>query len=237
MDLLGDERDQWEALKSWLRQNGMALVGGLVLGTVVLLGWRWWQDRQQTQHQASTAAYETLLRAFDSPEKDAPGKAFDTFIKAQADSAYGPAARLAYARLLVERDELDKAAEQLSVVSAKAPDEQLRVVARLRLARVQLAQGKHDVALATLGAAPEGPFKSAFTEVRGDILLAKGDVEGARSSYQAALAARGANELAAGGQPGRQDLLTLKLDDLPAAAPAAAPAPVPAAPAPAKATP
>lgn len=230
MDLLGDERDQWEALKSWLRQNGMALVGGLVLGTVVLLGWRWWQDRQQTQHQASTAAYETLLRAFDSPDKDAPGKAFDTFIKAQADSAYGPAARLAYARLLVERDELDKAVEQLSVVSTKAPDEQLRVVARLRLARVQLAQGKHDVALATLGTAPEGPFKSAFTEVRGDILLAKGDVEGARSSYQAALAARGASEVAAGGQPGRQDLLTLKLDDLPATAPVAAPAPAPAAP-------
>ncbi len=232
MDLLGDEQDQWEALKAWLRHNGMALVAGLLLGTIGLFGWRWWQGHQVEQQQGSTTAYEALLQSFDNPDKDAAGKTFDSFIKVHADSAYGPAARLAYARLLVERNELDKALPQLSDVATKAADEQLRLVARLRLARVQLALGKHDEALATLGTLPEGAFKSVYAEVKGDVLLAKGDQAGAVAQYQAAQASRQASDAALGGQAGREDLLALKLHDLSAVA--AAPA---ATAAPAKATP
>ena len=231
MDLLGDEQDQWEALKGWLRQNGMALVAGLLLGTIGLLGWRWWQGHQVEQAQASTTAYEAMLQSFDSPDKDAAGKAFDSFIAAHAGSAYGPAARLAYARVLVERNELDKAVTQLAEVSSKAGDEQLRLVARLRLARVQLALGKHDEALATLGSLPEGAFKSTYAEVKGDVLLAKGDQAGALAQYQAAKAARQSGELGLAAQaPGREDLLALKLHDLSAAAPAATEAPAKATP-------
>ena len=66
-------------------------------------------------------------------------------------------------------------------------DKELRFVARLRLARVQVDMGKPDDALATLAAAEPGAFKGRFHEVRGDALLAKKDVPGAVREYQAAL--------------------------------------------------
>ena len=74
MDLLS-EGDQWEAVKAWLRQNGLPIVGGLLLGALLLTGWRWWQGHQLAGQQASYSAYENLLGTFDAGDADESGKA------------------------------------------------------------------------------------------------------------------------------------------------------------------
>ena len=63
---------------------------------------------------------------------------------------------------------------------------QLALVARTRLARVQLAQGNADAALATLAAVQPGGFVARFAEIRGDALHAKGDVAGALAAWREA---------------------------------------------------
>jgi predicted negative regulator of RcsB-dependent stress response len=66
---------------------------------------------------------------------------------------------------------------------------ELRHIARLRLARVLIDQGKPDEALKTLAKAPPGGVRVRYHEVRGDAFYAKKDVKSALSEYQAALAA------------------------------------------------
>jgi predicted negative regulator of RcsB-dependent stress response len=74
-----------------------------------------------------------------------------------------------------------------------------------RLARVLHAQGDHAAALELVsGEAPDG-FVGAWAEIRGDILLAQGDLEQARMAYQEALD----NQV---GQGFGQSLLQIKLD-------------------------
>lgn len=220
MDLLS-EGEQWEAIKAWLRENGLAIAAGLLLGGMALGGWKWWQAHQDSQRLAANGAYENLLRSFDAGDIAAAERQLEQFQRDFGGSAYAAPADLAAARVYVARNDLDKAATRLRNVEATSRDEQLRVIARLRLARVQIAQGKPDDALATLGSASEGSFQSGFAEVRGDALFAKGDRAGALREYLAARSAR-----SAGGQSGGldgADLLDLKLNDLrPAAAAAAA---------------
>jgi predicted negative regulator of RcsB-dependent stress response len=88
-----------------------------------------------------------------------------------------------------------------------AKDDELKMVARLRLARVQAAQGKYDEALGTLKVENAGEFASRLADTRGDVLLAKGDRTGALKEY---LAARSTEN------NGRLDfeLLDLKIRDL-----------------------
>jgi predicted negative regulator of RcsB-dependent stress response len=222
VDLLS-EGEQWEAVKAWLRQNGLAIIAGALIGVIALLGWRWWQNRQDTQGLAANAAYQRLLGTFDSGDVDGALKQLDALRKDYGDSAYAAPAQLAAARVHVARNELDKAAALLRSVADTSKDDQLKVVARLRLARVQIAQGKADDALATLGMADAGAFRSAFAEVRGDALLAKGDRAGALKAYEAARSGRGPGAQAAGAEGA--DLLDLKINDLSVAAPATAAAP------------
>ena len=111
------------------------------------------------------------------------------------------------ARVQVEANELDKAAASLKSVMDNATDDELKMIARLRLARVQSAQGKYDDALATLKVDEPGEFAPRLADARGDVLLAKGDRAGALREY---LAAR------TGENNGRVDieLLDLKIRDL-----------------------
>ena len=65
-------------------------------------------------------------------------------------------------------------------------DQQLRLVARARLARVQLAQGNADGAIATLAGAQPGAFGPLFESIRGDALYVKGDRPAALASWRKA---------------------------------------------------
>ena len=92
------------------------------------------------------------------------------------------------ARVQVEANELDKAAAGLRFVMDNANDDEIKLIGRLRLARVLSAQKKHDEALALLKVDKAGEFAPLVADARGDVLLAKGDREGALREYLAARA-------------------------------------------------
>ncbi len=91
-------------------------------------------------------------------------------------------------------------------------DPQLRLLARVRIARVQITENNADAALKTLEGAEPGGFAARFDEVRGDALLAKGDRAGALAAWRKAEAAAGGK----GDRPATVDLegLRLKIWDL-----------------------
>ena len=120
---------------------------------------------------------------------------------------YASLGTLIAARVQVEANELDKAAAGLKSVMDNAKDDELKMVARLRLARVQAAQGKYDDALATLKVENAGEFAPRIADTRGDVLLAKGDRDGALKEYLAARASEDNGRL-------DFDLLDLKIRDL-----------------------
>jgi predicted negative regulator of RcsB-dependent stress response len=182
------EREQWEWLKSWVRSNGPWIVGGILLGAGILVGWRWWEARTDRLALEAGAKYQEMLQALDRGDKTRAQTLTSDLQREYPTSPYVDQAHLINSRLAVEAGELDKAADILKSLMEKTKDEQLALVARLRLARVHLARGKPDEAMATLDAVDAGAFKPRYQEVRGDALLAKGDKTGALKEYQAASA-------------------------------------------------
>ncbi|MEJ0039203.1 MAG: tetratricopeptide repeat protein [Gammaproteobacteria bacterium] len=215
MDEYLSETEQWERLKAWLRSYVGWILGGVVVALAGLAGWNWWQDRQDRLGLDASARYEQMT---DALQKNDPTRAKSIAAELEKDfpnSPYVDQAHLFEARLAVEANDLPKADSLLRGVMDRTKDGQLALVARLRLARVQLAQNKPDDALATLGGKPAGSFEARFAEVRGDILFAKGDKPGALKEYLTALAGSDARSV-------DTQSLQLKINDLKADAPAAA---------------
>ena len=72
---------------------------------------------------------------------------------------------------------------------SSAKDEALQHTATVRLARVMVAAGKLDDALALLANDNVGAFEAEYQETSGDALLAKGDKDAARDAYSKAVVA------------------------------------------------
>jgi predicted negative regulator of RcsB-dependent stress response len=181
------EQEQWERVKLWLRENGLWLLAGVVIGVLGLVGWRWWEERVETQALAASTKYSQVLDAFGRSDRTRAFTLIDELRQEHDASPYSDQADLLAARSLVETNELAKASERLTRVMTSSRDDELKLVARLRLARVQLAQGNPDVAIGTLDGAQPGAFAGRFEDVRGDALYAKGDKPGALRAWRKAI--------------------------------------------------
>jgi predicted negative regulator of RcsB-dependent stress response len=181
------DREQEEALRSWLKENWRWMIGGVALGVLMLVGYNYWGTyREQRAAKAATLASE-VRKAIEAKDADQATKLVADLIEQYGSTPYAQQARLQLAKLQVIAGKYDAAATLLGAVAEDAKDAELRRVAELRHARVLIQLGKHDQALALLKPDDSGEFSAAVQEVRGDALLAKGDQEGARAAYAAAL--------------------------------------------------
>ncbi len=185
-DYLSD-REQEEALRNWWRENWSWILGGVVLGLALLGGWQYFKS-YTTKRAVEAASLYSDFQAPNTPEEKR-NAALDRLIADFPRSPYTVQARLLRAKTHIEASEFDQAATLLRAVVESAKDEELVHIARLRLARVLIQQGKHDEALNLLKPETAGAFAAQVREVRGDALFAKGDRDAARAEYAAALAA------------------------------------------------
>lgn len=207
MDVYTTEEEQVEAIKKWWRENGKPIIFGIVLGLAAVFGWRGWQEHRVAQSQAASELFQDALTSLrsDSPEKAAsPAR---EIVRNYESTGYAVLARLVLAKLAVDKSKLDEAADQLNQALAHSDQPTLSLDIRLRLARVQYAQGDYDAALSTLKVNDPGAFSGGYDELKGDILAHKGQKQQAYDAYQQALKQYRKHGL-------DTSMLELKIDDL-----------------------
>jgi predicted negative regulator of RcsB-dependent stress response len=202
-----NEQEQWELAKKKIRELWIYVIGGIAIGLAGLGGWNWWKEKRELQAETASARYEELIGAFERNDSTRGMTLLEDLKNQYAWTPYPALGSLIAARVQVEANELDKAAAGLRFVMDKANDDEIKLIGRLRLARVLSAQKKHDEALALLKVDQAGEFAPLIADTRGDVLLAKGDREGALREYLAARAVPSQGRVDV-------DLLDLKIRDL-----------------------
>lgn len=204
MEVYTTENEQVDALRRFFAENGKALAVGVVLGIGALVGWRLWQSHQDSNMLAASQSYQQTSEAL-AAGKSGDVAAAEQFIQANSNS-YGVMAALELAKHFVEQKDFAKAEQQLVLAQGKAKEDNLLSVVNLRLARVQLQEKKLDEALKTLDGVKGEGWAAMLADIRGDVLLAKGDAKGAREAYSKGLESNPSQA--------QQALLRMKLNNL-----------------------
>jgi predicted negative regulator of RcsB-dependent stress response len=202
------EKDQLEAFKQWWKENGSSVVTGLLLGLAVIFGTRAWFSYQDRQSEAASHLYVQFMNGLERNDPEQISQAGDLLVSEYSRSPYAALAALGLARQQIEQGELAAARAQLQWVLERSRSEPIRHSARLRLLRLLVVMEEFAAADTLLADAPATTeYASLYTELRGDLALARGDRGAAREAYREALAQ--AQEDA----PTRP-LLQIKLDDV-----------------------
>ncbi|MDJ0909955.1 MAG: tetratricopeptide repeat protein [Woeseiaceae bacterium] len=212
MDDYLSEKEQIEQLKTWWSEYGAWVISGVVVTGLGLFGWNYYQGQQRDAQLEASALYDELTDYVVDGDVEEAEAIVDQLEGEHADLAYTSQARLAMARLYMDRNRDQDAADILRELMESNANQQFRDVARLRLSKVLLYQGKADEVVELL-ADNDGAsaFAARFSEALGDAHYELGDYEAARVAYNLALieSAQGATV--------DQQFVTLKLLDLPAA--------------------
>lgn len=201
------EHEDVEKVKRWWREYGRSIVVGVVIGLLIMAGVRAWMAHKEESAQVASALYGQLSQAAASEDEDAVQELAARLQDEYGGTPYADLAAFVQARLKVEAGAPAEAVEPLERVARQGATEELRQVARLRLARAQLAADRPDAALSTLAEGEPGSFASHYEAVRGDIYAAQERQQEARAAYERALAGMPSDD------PMRQ-LLQMKRDDL-----------------------
>jgi len=182
-----EEQEKVDAIKAWWAQYGTSLILGVAVFAAAVVGAQGWRYYQRSQAEQAATLYLEVEKAAaardDKKVRTAAAQVMDKY----GGTAYGARAALLASRSAYEAGDLAGAKMQLTWVAENAKEDELRDVARLRLAGVYLDEKNYADALKALEAPHGAAFNALFNDTKGDVLAAQGKSAEARSAYQAAL--------------------------------------------------
>jgi len=218
-----EEQEQLAEIKTWWKQYGNLLTNVLTGVALVVIAWQGWNWYQRNQSAQASMVYNVLQKAVQNKDTQQTKAASGELLEKFGNTNYASLGALTAAKALFDSGDARTAKLQLLWVVEHGKDE-LRDLARLRLAAVLLDEKDFDQALKQLDGSVSPAFEARFLDNRGDVFYAQGKKAEALSAYQAAQAkladaeksGKGVNSQGWQGQSNAvyRELLQQKLDAL-----------------------
>ncbi len=205
LDINASDQEKGEAIKQWWLENARAVLAGIIMGLLILFGVRGWMGYQQSRIQEASSLYQQILAAKESDTEIST--VAERLIEDYGNTPYGAFGALMLAKVEQKQGKFSSAIEHLKHSLKSVENPALQGLINVRLIRLLLAQGNPQEALKRLELAGAGGFSSAYAELRGDALVASGQLVEAQLSYGVALI-----DIELSGQ--HRQILQMKLDNI-----------------------
>jgi predicted negative regulator of RcsB-dependent stress response len=187
VDDLTSEKEQIEQIRAWWAQYGGYVIGGIGLGVALLGGYNYWQNSRLEAQLGGSALYESLTQHVTTGNLDEAETVAAELGAGYTGTTYAAQAQLALARLYMDKNRDQDAADALSALLASDADEAVKLVARARLARVLLYQGRAQEVVDLLEGQESEAFAAIYNDILGDAYKELGRIEDAQAAYQSVL--------------------------------------------------
>jgi predicted negative regulator of RcsB-dependent stress response len=181
------DEEQIQLLKNWIKQYSGVILAGVLIAVIAMTGWRYWQQRQANILNHASAVYDEMLT--DRAQNDVANTKIqaDKLFAHYASTTYGQMAAFMLARSAVLNKNTNAAIKQLNWALDHSNTPAFRQLARIRLARLLIADKKPKEAINTLDTIDDDSFDGLTNEVKGDAYFALHDIAKARAAYGKAL--------------------------------------------------
>ncbi|ONN67393.1 tetratricopeptide repeat protein [Herbaspirillum sp. VT-16-41] len=209
-----EEQEQLDSIKAWWAKYGNLVTWALIIALAAYAAWTGWNTYQARQSGQASVLYEEQQKSFAAKDNAKVQRAASDIQDKFSGTAYAEMSALVAARSAFDANDIETAKKQLQWVIDHGRGKEYKAIAAVRLAGVLLDAKSYDEALKLLSGDYPAQFAGAIADRKGDVLLAQGKRDEARSAYKLALEKSDAKD------PGRQ-LIQIKLDAIGGEAPKA----------------
>ncbi len=188
MDDLQSEKEQLEEMRAWWTVYGRYVIAGVVIAVGLLFGFNQYQSSKLAAQVEASVLYESLTVYVSDGDLDNAESIADDLASNYANTAYAAQSNLAMAKLYMDKNRDQDAADVLNELLLMRGNKALKQVGRLRLARILLYQDKPQEVVDLLADQDDAAFAGLFAEMRGDAFAALGQITAAGDEYRTALA-------------------------------------------------
>ena len=180
------EQEQIDDLKAFWKQYGDLITWTLVIVLAAFAAWNGWNTWQRSQGAKAGALFDQLEQAVQGGDAERVGRVFSDLKERYPRTAYAQQGALLAAKFQYDKGQVDASRATLEWVAEHATDDAYKTAARLRLAGLLMDAKQYDKALAQLEGPLDKSFDALVADRRGDVLMAQGKQNEARTAYLAA---------------------------------------------------
>jgi predicted negative regulator of RcsB-dependent stress response len=209
VDDLQSDKEQLEEMRAWWTEYGRYVIAGVVIAVGLLFGFNQYQSSKLAAQVEASVLYESLTVHVSDGDLENAESVADDLASNYANTAYAAQSDLAMAKLYMDKNRDQDAADVLNELLLMRGNKALKQIGRLRLARILFYQDKPQEVIDLLADQDDAAFAALFSEMRGDAYAALGQVVEAGDEYRTALADTS--------QTINRGIVQMKLVDLPGA--------------------
>ena len=181
------EQEQVDALKAFWARYGNLITWTITLVLAAFAGYNFWLKHERDLSAQASTMFGELQTAAEGGDAVRAARVFGDMKARAPKAAYTQLAGLLTARVQSQKNDPVNASANLQWVADNGNDENA-AVAHLRLAGLLADAKKYDDALKQLALVKPTAFAALVDDRRGDIELARGQKDAARTAYKAAWA-------------------------------------------------
>lgn len=188
MSVYKTEEEQIDDLKRWVKSYGPSILAGVVLAVALLYGWRYWNSYQHNRAAKASDLYQHAVDAYQTKREDLLTQAVNTLQQKYPKSPYASYAVFIQAKIAANKHAFDAAEDSLQWIIGHSHDINIKTIAQLRLASVQMANHQEKTAIETLKKIADSgsPFNGLALIKMADAYSVLGDANNAKINYEAA---------------------------------------------------
>lgn len=181
------EEEQLEAIKKWWQRHQYKLITVLSFILLLTAGYKYWFIHKEKLTAQASNQYELMMLAFSNNDDKKVQSYASSLIKEHSSSVYADVAHLLMAKIEFNNRHTPQATQHLAYVANDSTLPVLQQVAKIRWARLLLANKSYEKAQALLSPITQPAFTPVINELQGDIYSAKGHYTKAMACYQQAM--------------------------------------------------
>lgn len=193
MTQVQSDEEQIAMLKQWWNLYGIPVLTIVVIAVAGYFGFKAWKNQQDQYNSEASVLFSELLEAVAEEQgseltseenKTTADYLFKQLQDDYAKSSYAVMASMIAAKLAVNRSNYDEALEYLTFSEERSPSQLLPLI-RLRLARLHFIRDELDAAMSYTSYDHNDHLSYLYSDLKGDIFKAKGDLVAAKDAYLA----------------------------------------------------
>lgn len=179
--------EEEDKLISWFKENYINMIIGIVVGTVLVLGYNYQQDDVLSNQYEISLKYEKALANYQENKYSDILELSQELSKTDPKNIYTSLANLYSAKIYHDKKQYDKALTSLNSIVENSQSNEILNIAKLRSARILIYLKRYDEAKAIIISIDNYITQVIPAELLGDVEYYSNNLKEAKKIYQLSL--------------------------------------------------
>ena len=179
--------EEEDKLISWFKDNYKNIILGLLFGTTLVFGFKYYNDLNSNKQYEMSLKYEEAIKDYQDEKYEKMMILSEEYQTNSPSNIYTSMVNLYVAKIYHDEGKYIKSLETLDFIIKNSNSKEMKMVANIRYSRILILQEKYDEAETFIMSVMDFNRNALLVEMLGDISYVRSDINNAKIYYESCL--------------------------------------------------